>query len=189
MIGKMKKSRLMLGVMMLAMVGAGGAAAWAGGGPDERNTFSFTGSATQFGRGLVNVGFCWLEIPHEIKERLAEGRGDGRIFNPISATVRIALGTVKGSIKTVERAAGGVLEVALFPFPPYRPLMNPAWPPYLNYTPPPRKAPRRVEPRPEPRVESRAQRREAPRYEAPRNEPPPNGAPRVEGRVIEGTVR
>lgn len=168
-----KMSRMAWGVMMLAVAGlCGGAAARGESRPDESKTFSFTGSAVQFGRGLVNAGFCWLEIPHEIKNRLAEGRGDGRIFNPVSATVRIALGTVKGSVKTVERAVGGVLETAFSPFPPYRPLMDPAWPPYLNFTPaPPKKAPRHVE--------SRAQRREAPR----------NEAPRVEGVVIEGTVR
>jgi hypothetical protein len=39
-----------------------------------------------------------------------------------------------GDGDTVERAVGGVVEVGLSPFPPYDPLMEPAFPPYLNST-------------------------------------------------------
>jgi putative exosortase-associated protein (TIGR04073 family) len=94
-------------------------------------TFSFKAAGNELGRGTVNVAFCWFEIPHEIKARVSKPNS-GRPFCAVSNTFKIAFGALNGTVWAVERAAGGAVEVALSPFPPYNPLMKPAYPPYLN---------------------------------------------------------
>ena len=93
---------------------------------------SVKGSASEFGRGVTNVALCWLELPYELENGIRDGSkpGIGGLFH---TAWNIVGGTVKGTLGTAGRAVGGVLEVAFSPFPPYNPLMQPAFPPYLNF--------------------------------------------------------
>jgi putative exosortase-associated protein (TIGR04073 family) len=94
--------------------------------------FSFKAAGSELGRGTVNIAFCWFEIPHEIKARVSKPNS-GHPFCAVSNTFKIAFGALNGTIWAVERATGGAVEVALSLFPPYDPLMKPAYPPYLNH--------------------------------------------------------
>jgi len=98
----------------------------------QGDRFSLTGTACEFGRGAANVGFCWLEIPREIEAAVRENR-PGHPFSAIEALFDTAIGAVDGTVWAFERAVGGAFEMVLSPFPPYDPLMEPAYPPYLNF--------------------------------------------------------
>lgn len=89
------------------------------------------GTVCMAGRGVTNVAFCWLELPSAVEDRIRRG-GPGHPFGIISTTFDVLFGTVCGTVRTVQRGVGGVVEVGLSPFPPYEPLMDPAFPPYLN---------------------------------------------------------
>lgn len=102
-----------------------------GRGTAEEN-FCLKGTGHELGRGVTNIAFCWLEIPHEIEARVREG-DSGRPFGVVSNAFDAALGAINGAIWGVERAVGGAFEVLLSPFPPYDPIMEPAYPPYLNF--------------------------------------------------------
>ncbi len=110
-------------------------------GDAAEEALSFKGSATEFGRGVTNVAFCWLEIPYELESGIREASEPG-IGGIIHTAWEIVEGSVKGAIGTVGRAGGGVLEIAFSPFPPYGPLMRPSLPPYLNF---PEKTPEKKE--------------------------------------------
>ena len=119
---------MVLSLLFLAtgcIVGAGSSRA-----REEEQRVSLKGSAGEFARGVANVGFCWLELPSEIEAHIREN-SPGNPFGIISPVFAVTFGTISGTFRAVERAAGGVVEVALSPFPPYEPLMDPALPPYL----------------------------------------------------------
>lgn len=113
------------------IVGAGSSRA-----REEEQRVSLKGSAGEFARGVANVGFCWLELPSEIEARLRED-APGDPFGIISPAFAVTFGAITGTFRAVERAAGGVVEVALSPFPPYEPLTDPSLPPYLKSLKPP----------------------------------------------------
>jgi len=97
----------------------------------QTERFSLAGTGSELGRGAANIAFCWLEIPHEIEANVRDERlGDP--FGVVSAAFSAVIGAVNGAVWSVERAVGGAFEVVLSPFPPYGPLMEPAYPPYLN---------------------------------------------------------
>ena len=79
------------------------------------------------GRGLGNVGLCWLEVPYGIEQGIADNGDD-----LLSLTIAGAFGAVNGGIQGLNRMGCGFFEVVLSPFPPYEPLMRPALPPYLT---------------------------------------------------------
>ena len=93
---------------------------------------SLKGAGTEFGRGFSNVSLCWLEVPHEIEARIREGK-TGHPFGIIRNSFKVAIATLHGSIWAAQRASGGAVEIALSPFPPHEPIMEPAFPPYLNF--------------------------------------------------------
>jgi len=94
--------------------------------------FCLKGTGHELGRGVTNIAFCWLEIPHEIEARVREG-DSGYPFGVVSNAFDATIGALNGTIWGVERAVGGAFEVLLSPFPPYDPIMEPAYPPYLNF--------------------------------------------------------
>ena len=98
----------------------------------DSEPFSLKGTGGEFGRGLMNISFCWLEIPHEVEARIRDD-DSGHPFSIISNTFSAILGIVSGTVWSVERAVGGTFEIIFSPFPPYSPIMNPAYPPYLNF--------------------------------------------------------
>ena len=98
---------------------------------DEESRPSLKGTAMEFSRGVVNVAFCWLEIPHEIEHRVREDRSDG-LFDFVSSAFNVASGAVCGTLKAAGRGCNGCVEMLLSPFPPYGPLTEPALPPYLR---------------------------------------------------------
>lgn len=98
----------------------------------DNEPFSLKGTGCESGRGIVNIGFCWLEIPHEVEARIRKN-DSGHPFSIIPNTFSAALGIVGGTVCSVERVFGGTFEIILSPFPPYSPIMNPAYPPYLNF--------------------------------------------------------
>ena len=93
--------------------------------------FSLKGTGRQVGRGLTNVALCWLEVPYHVEKQVGESPM-GHPFDVIGSTLSGALGVVNGAIWGVGRGLGGVIEVVLSPFPPYEPLMKPAYPPYVG---------------------------------------------------------
>ena len=97
----------------------------------REQSLSLKGTGHQFGRGVTNVAFCWLELPSEIGEHVRD-YGPGNPFGILPTALGITFGTVSGSFRAVERAVGGVFEIGLSPFPPYEPLMHPAFPPYAE---------------------------------------------------------
>lgn len=64
-------------------------------------------------RGVINLGFCWVEIPAGLRDNGASG-------------------LVSGTVNTVKRAVVGAIEIVTFPFPvpndDYGPLMEPESP-------------------------------------------------------------
>jgi putative exosortase-associated protein (TIGR04073 family) len=73
---------------------------------------------TKFGRGLVNMGSCWLEVPKQAYEVTKE---DG----PLAG---ITYGIVKGTAMGIARGASGVYDTATFPIPKYdQKLMEPEY--------------------------------------------------------------
>jgi putative exosortase-associated protein (TIGR04073 family) len=113
----------------------------------NRDDWSLTGTGRELGRGLTNVGLCWLEIPHRMEDAVR----DQKISDPVdagSAVFHGMLGAVHGALRTAGRAVGGVLEIVLSPFPPYGPINSPPYPPYLNPA-PERTAPRAPAPEPD----------------------------------------
>lgn len=104
--------------------------------PEVDRSLSLKGTGRQFGRGAANVAFCWLELPSQIDRRVRD-QGPGNPFGILSPIFGLTFGAISGSIRTVERAIGGVFEIGLSPFPSYEPLMDPALPPYLASIRPP----------------------------------------------------
>jgi putative exosortase-associated protein (TIGR04073 family) len=98
---------------------------------EEEGNFSLKGSAGEFSRGAVNVALCWLEIPHKVEAKIRKVEPKGP-FGILSSGFAIIGGTIKGSLWGVKRLAGGSVEIAFSPFPPYEPMMHPGYPPYLN---------------------------------------------------------
>jgi len=79
---------------------------------------------TKLGRGILNVATCWMEVPNQIENRIAEdGPGAGG-----------TVGVFEGIGMTVARAVVGVYEIATFPIPlpdDYEPILkDPAY--FLN---------------------------------------------------------
>ena len=97
----------------------------------SKETFSLRGTANESGIGIINIAFCWLEIPCEIKGRLRDNKWN-RIWCIIPNSFDILFGTTRGASRGIMRGLGGVCEVILSPFPPYCPLMTPAYPPYFE---------------------------------------------------------
>jgi putative exosortase-associated protein (TIGR04073 family) len=97
----------------------------------EDQDVSLKGTGREFARGAANVAFCWLELPSEIEARIRDD-SPGDPFSIVRNVFDVTFGVVCGTIRTVERAVGGVVEIGLSPFPPYEPLMDPAYPPYLK---------------------------------------------------------
>ena len=94
-------------------------------------SFSLKGTGGESGRGIVNIAFCWFEIPHEVEARIREN-DSGHPFSIVSNAFDAALGAANGAVWGAERAIGGACELALSAFPPYDPIMKPGYPPYLN---------------------------------------------------------
>jgi putative exosortase-associated protein (TIGR04073 family) len=95
-------------------------------------SFSFKGTGRELSRGVTNMAFCWLELPHEIECKIRDNNPDAP-FGMISSSIAAALGAIKGTLWTVDRFVGGAVEIAFSPFPPYDPIMHPGYPPYLNF--------------------------------------------------------
>ncbi|MFH1504274.1 MAG: exosortase system-associated protein, TIGR04073 family [Candidatus Omnitrophota bacterium] len=66
-------------------------------------------------RGIINGGFCWLEVPRQMIKVNSE-HGDIAGF---------CLGALKGSAFFVGRAFVGLYEVSTFLIPPYKPVVEP----------------------------------------------------------------
>jgi len=98
---------------------------------EEDNRLSLAGTKGEFLRGVTNVACCWMEIPYEVEASLRETKTKSP-FGLFSHSFAAAFATVRGSLWTVERATGGIVEMGISPFPPYDPIMKPAYPPYLN---------------------------------------------------------
>ena len=111
-----------------ALVALAGCSSHLRGAKDASDVFSAGGSAKEMGRGLANVVLSWLEIPKGIQSKVREKGPNPSIFETVTGTV---FGAGSGVVNGVERAVGGVYETAMSPFPPYDPLMSPAYPPYL----------------------------------------------------------
>ena len=78
----------------------------------------YTPMTTKLGRGLLNVGFCWVEIPKCIYLEWIN-------LDPVTGT---AVGAVEGLGLGAKRLLLGVYEVVTFPVPTkraYQPLMEP----------------------------------------------------------------
>ncbi len=121
--------------MLVAVVGVGLLAAGCTVGPSRREVpegrMSLKGTARQFGRGLTNLGLCWLEIPYQVEKQVAGSRIE-HPFDAVGSTLNGAVGVVNGAIWGVGRGVGGVFEIILSPFPPYEPIVRPAYPPYVR---------------------------------------------------------
>lgn len=121
--------------MLLAVVGVGLALAGCGMStprayaPQER--FSLSGTGHQLGRGVTNLALCWLEIPYQVEAHVGNDRIQ-RPFDVVGTILSGAVGAVEGTVWGVGRGLGGIVEVVLSPFPPYGPLMSPAYPPYIG---------------------------------------------------------
>jgi len=63
----------------------------------------------KLGRGVVNVLTCWLEIPVTVFE-------DSVDINPLFGGT---FGIVHGCGRTLYRAGAGIVDIVLFPFPPF----------------------------------------------------------------------
>ena len=111
-----------------AMVAVSGCSSHLKDAKEVRDVFSAGGSAKEMGRGLANVVLSWLEIPKGIETKVRAKGPNPSIFETVTGTV---FGAGSGVVNGVERAVGGVYETAMSPFPPYEPLMSPAYPPYL----------------------------------------------------------
>lgn len=61
---------------------------------------------SKLGRGLNNVAFCWIEIPHTAAERAEKGE---------RWPIAIVAGLTQGVFNAVSRAVVGVYEVGTFP--------------------------------------------------------------------------
>jgi len=120
-------------IMSLTVVAIGCIAANGSYGRDNTGLagFSLRGTCGEFGRGVTNVAFCWLEVPCEVETRV-RGNSPGDPFSIVANVFDIAFGTIGGTFRTAGRAAGGAAEIGLSPFPPYDPLMDPAYPPYVK---------------------------------------------------------
>jgi putative exosortase-associated protein (TIGR04073 family) len=103
---------------------------------EEEQRVSLRGTGRELVRGAANVGLCWLEIPSEIEAHIRD-HSPGNPFGIVSPVFGVTFGTISGSVRGVERAIGGIFEIGLSPFPPYEPLMDPAFPPYLKSIKPP----------------------------------------------------
>lgn len=69
----------------------------------------------KFGRGFTNISLSIIEIPRQMtKVSREEGMAAGTFY-----------GLLKGCAFFVGRAAVGTLEIITFPFPPYKPLIEP----------------------------------------------------------------
>jgi len=77
---------------------------------------------SKFARGMVNVGFGWLEIPRQmVKVKAAEGDEISGEF------AGIFWGPLKGLCYFIGRSAIGAYELATFPIPTYKPLVRPEY--------------------------------------------------------------
>lgn len=110
----MKKANVLISVMIITMIST-----------------SFMGTGREFTRGIANMAFCWLELPHEIEGKIRDNNPDAP-FGMITSSIAATLGAIKGTFWTTDRFVGGAVEIALSPFPPYEPIMHPGYPPYLN---------------------------------------------------------
>jgi hypothetical protein len=113
---------------------------WAGGcavccpGAEEQETprrASLRGTGRETGRGLLNVGFCWLEIPAGAEEGVRKEKIEGGL-DIVGAFLRGTWGLLGGTVDGLGRGIGGIFEVLLSPFPPYDPIQNPPCPPYFG---------------------------------------------------------
>lgn len=89
--------------------------------------FSLKGAGVQLGRGTVNMGMCWLEIPYNMEKEVRKADD-----NALSFALAGASGAVFGVVQSANRIVGGAFEILFSPFPPYGPIMCPGWPPYLG---------------------------------------------------------
>jgi len=96
-----------------------------------KEPLSLRGTGRECGRGVVNVAFCWLEIPDDIEHQVRSNY-DPSLGGVVGTSVDIVEGAVSGTFGTVERAMTGVFEIVLCPFPPYGPMAKPGLPPYLQ---------------------------------------------------------
>ena len=72
----------------------------------------------KLGRGLINTGTCWAEIPASILKVSKEK-------DPLTGTT---LGTAEGAVNCVLRGLTGIFETVTFILPPYnKPLMRPEY--------------------------------------------------------------
>jgi len=72
----------------------------------------------KLGRGLINTGTCWMEIPTSIFKVSKEK-------DPLTGTT---LGTAEGLVNGVLRGLTGIFDTVTFILPPYnKPLMNPEY--------------------------------------------------------------
>jgi len=66
----------------------------------SKETFSLRGTANESGIGMVNIAFCWLEIPCEIKGRLRDNKWN-RIWCIIPNSFDILFGTTRGASRGI----------------------------------------------------------------------------------------
>lgn len=93
--------------------------------------FSAPAFGRQLTRGLLNVGFFWLEVPYQIKEHLAAAPCDWYELGFLSMPFHLVSGAISGTIDGAIRGVTGVLEVVTSPIPPHTPLNYPPYPPFM----------------------------------------------------------
>jgi hypothetical protein len=82
-------------------------------------------------RGVTNVGFCWFEVIEGAQQSLVAHKGWG-LCGILDKSIHLPFAVAGGALHGAERAVSGVVETAFSPFPPYGPMIDPAWPPYLR---------------------------------------------------------
>ena len=85
----------------------------------QSNKVNYNNTAlNKLGRGLINTGTCWAEIPASIFKVSKEN-------DPLVGTT---LGTAEGLVNGVWRGLTGIFDVVTFAIPPYnKPLMKPEY--------------------------------------------------------------
>lgn len=103
-------------------------AAYAGGqwrSTDQKDRAYPVRSVLKLTRGIMNLGFCWLE---PVTNPLKEGwRVENRGGNAVAVGAGMTAGTITGIFYTVARVASGAFDLATFIIP-TPPLMDPETP-------------------------------------------------------------
>lgn len=114
----MKLLKFVLAITLVVTLMAGTMASAAESTQVYRDQTSFNKMLGKFGRGVVNIGTCWVEVPFNIAT-------EWKRTDPASGMVT---GFIKGVGWGFARFSTGVFDMFTFPFPvpnDYQPLMEP----------------------------------------------------------------